>query len=96
MMKETLTLLEQCQREFDKNFEMKNFALYSKKHDIPATTTEIKYLLADTLKEAAEALEGMKILELCEDKDTDLYEREVGYNQALTDAQKLLLGEDKK
>jgi hypothetical protein len=53
----------------------------------------VNTLIANTLKQAAESLEGMKILELCEDEDTDLYEREVGYNQALTDAQKVLLGE---
>ena len=34
------------EEEFDENFEMRNFALYSKKHDIPATKNEIKLLLS--------------------------------------------------
>jgi len=56
--------LKNSLREFGKKFEMKNFALYSKKHDIPATITEIKHFLTThtikLLQAEIERLEGEK------------------------------------
>lgn len=37
----------------------------------------------EEMEEVLEEIKKLQILELCEDKDTDLYEREVGFNRAL-------------
>jgi hypothetical protein len=41
---------------FEQDFEMKNFALYSKKHDMPATTNEIKELISFLLAKQQEEI----------------------------------------
>lgn len=52
-------LLDKTKEEFDKKFEMKNFSLYSKKHDIPATTTEIECLIRESQLAVIEEVKKM-------------------------------------
>ena len=91
-MKETL--LQRCQREareklvtpWDYYNDAEGTERYIKEEDIDQ-------ILANTLKQAAEALEGMKGKEIIHLGSRDT-KAEQFYAQALTDAQKLLLGED--
>jgi hypothetical protein len=71
---------------------MSKYARYPRKgyNDIDLITIESKdldTLITDTANATLEYVKGvtgdMHIYEMCEDQDTDLYEREVGYNQAL-------------
>jgi len=101
-MKETL--LQRCQREAREKWIKELLAREDgkKPHLGGASLWNAKLLalsdtfIANTLKQAAEALEGMK-------KKNSAYEQrykeqamwaDIGYDQALTDAQKLLTGED--
>ncbi len=82
-MKETLTLLERCQREARETFWEQLDADGIKKMDA---------LIANTLKQAAEALEGMK-QEIFGDPEMNLNIKKQSRNKTLTDARKVLLGE---
>ncbi len=85
---ETLTLLERCQREAREEISLSI-------QDGTLSPEKVDEIIANTLKQAAEALEGMKY-----DYDRNLegynYYSDPTYahNQALTDAQKILLGEN--
>ncbi len=81
-MKQTLTLLERCQREAREKFG------FISDSNFP-TNEDINTLIAHTLKQAAEALEGLK------EEHTPLHDAHKFYhvkdrNQALTDAQKII------
>lgn len=57
-------------------------------------TEFLNTLIADTLKQAAEALEGIKT---CNEKAyrlPDAYVAEISYDKAISNAQKILVGED--
>ncbi len=89
-MKETLTLLERCQRDARE--------MQKQSYDGDLTDKEINELIVFTLKQAAEVLEGKKKEEPPHAGYTaveaGMYSYAKGYNKALTDAQRLLLGED--
>jgi hypothetical protein len=110
-MKKTLTLLERCQSEARETNERHHRACY--RYILPEESLEraitywnerTDHLIANTLKQAAESLEGMKV----DIPTRELHNRSLGisnqarrksrwralkYNQALTDAQRLLGGE---
>jgi len=73
---------------FEQYFEMKNFALYSKKHDIPATTNEIKelinLLLAKQQEEFVKCIPEIKMIEGNGFSD-GFSSYKMGYNQCLAD-----------
>jgi hypothetical protein len=108
-MKETLTLLERCQREARENLkELLNHPRTGLRDssDTNKTRTEIygiyDDIIAHTLKQAAEALEGMKYREVAPDNWKADYagnQLEAAtftanwHNKIVTDAQKLIRGE---
>ena len=78
------TLLERCQREAREMY--KEATRYRESMD-----DDIEDIVANTLKQATEALEGMKKQDLPSSlKDPAGFCSGIGYNQALTDAQRLL------
>jgi len=85
-MKETL--LTKLQREAREYFMTDNHT--------SVDAEKLNTLIANTLKQAAEALEGMKHIctEECYCCGHPPCEYEMGHTDALTDAQKVLLGED--
>lgn len=50
---------ETIEEEFAKNYIMKNFALYNKEKDIPATTTEMIYIIHQIIQEDLNAIKEM-------------------------------------
>jgi len=96
-MKETLTLLERCQREmeekFAKGFHNGGWVLFycptsNREEERPATEEDLKTLIANTLKEASGEIGRIP-------KPYNhplIYSKEHGeiYMSALTDAQKVL------
>lgn len=90
MPKDTVdeTLLQRCQREAQR--------IAFKAPDLqPAIfLTDVETLITNTLKQAAEALEGMKIKpRRLDTTDSLLGQKQSVWNGALTDAQKLIRGE---
>jgi hypothetical protein len=110
-MKETLTLLERCQREAKEQTSKLAAAYQSDSMEFDYSVLEIpekdlqtyvSEAIANTLKQAAEALEGIKIVMDYEEQQyhysidlTSKYNA-IQHNKTLTDAQKLLLGDDNK
>lgn len=95
---ETLTLLERCQREA--RLKMWSFLDDKNQMDMDAVCQfekALDTLIANTLKQAAEALEGLKTEEPLYVGKTqyEFYKGDIRWvaNHALTDAQKLLRGE---
>ncbi len=95
MNKETLTLLERCQREAREKFA---YHIKGEKVNLPLIYVEdLDDVVANTLKQAAGALEGMKKNHGYDLPTNDFCysEHDVNrsYDSALTEAQRLL-GED--
>ncbi len=87
------TLLEKCQRECEEVLYAENFNMPHQ--ECLRLYESMNQQIANTLKQAAEALEGLEKKDLPSAlKDPAGFCKGIGYNQALTDAQKLLLGED--
>jgi hypothetical protein len=85
-MKETLTLLERLQREARE---------YLLAENVDATAHSINQAIANTLKQAAEALDVLtKNNEASDDCKTGEHWATHGYPKGITDAQKILLGKD--
>lgn len=95
-MKETLLtkLQREAREKFNREYvDMDNQQIWDGKR----IESYVSEAIANTLKQAAESLEGMKIEEIGyakNHKDTiEDIRRKEGYNQALTDAQKMLTGD---
>jgi hypothetical protein len=85
-VKETQTLLERCQREARETIE--NY----EKELVMFPVELLDTLISNTLKQAADALEGMKMpKEVPEGEEKGRWiSKRFGYNHAISDAQKLL------
>jgi len=91
-MKETLTLLERCQREAREKLQDFDFEQIWSDEGAEKLNLMVDTLIANTLKQAAEALEGMK-KDISGDVESATGFPEAvnyGYTNALTDAQRLL------
>jgi len=91
-MKETLTLLERCQREHQDATYRVLSDLQIGKASLQDAFDVIDTLAANTLKQAAEALEGRKAT-IHPIDDAHIFYNKQMWNAALTDAQKMLTGE---